>query len=259
MRIVWRKAIDRRRSVRTWLERFGVSSSDDRPMEFAAADPAPDAVLISRELEIAIAQVVKALPRQAARSVSSRRQRRSSLRRDRNAAGHSAWHGEVAHLRSAPPDPDEARSPRSWRSAMNTNHRDRLDDAIDHVVTRMVRVDENDALASQIINALPERASWFGWLFHSWAPRLAMIAIVVVAGIAWGNRKPATTPQLDPLASTLTVPRPVEFVASVREARTQQNDAFGTLGTFGTDEDLRRISIAVSRRSRRRESWLSSR
>jgi RNA polymerase sigma-70 factor (ECF subfamily) len=63
MRIVWRKAIDRRRSVRTWLERFGVSSSDDRPMEFAAADPAPDAVLISRELEIAIAQVVKALPR----------------------------------------------------------------------------------------------------------------------------------------------------------------------------------------------------
>ena len=34
MRIVWRKAIDRRRSVRTWLERFGASSSDDRPMEF---------------------------------------------------------------------------------------------------------------------------------------------------------------------------------------------------------------------------------
>lgn len=63
MRIVWRKAIDRRRSVRTWLERFGASSSDDRPMEFAAADPAPDAVLISRELEMAIAQVVKALPR----------------------------------------------------------------------------------------------------------------------------------------------------------------------------------------------------
>lgn len=63
MRIVWRKAIDRRRSVRTWLERFGVSSSDDRPMAFAAADPSPDAMLISRELELAIAQVVKALPR----------------------------------------------------------------------------------------------------------------------------------------------------------------------------------------------------
>ena len=63
MRIVWRKAIDRRRSVRTWLERFGVSASDDRPMEFPAADPAPDAMLISRELEVAIGQVVRALPK----------------------------------------------------------------------------------------------------------------------------------------------------------------------------------------------------
>jgi hypothetical protein len=35
----------------------------------------------------------------------------------------------------------------------------------------MVRVVENDALATQIVNALPERASWFGWL-----PRLAMTA-----------------------------------------------------------------------------------
>ena len=63
MRIVWRKAIDRRRSVRTWLERFGVSSSENRPMEFAAGDPSPDAVLISRELEVAIGQVVRALPK----------------------------------------------------------------------------------------------------------------------------------------------------------------------------------------------------
>ena len=35
---------------------------------------------------------------------------------------------------------------------MNTN-RDRLDDAIDDVLTRMVRVTENDALATQIIIA----------------------------------------------------------------------------------------------------------
>jgi hypothetical protein len=100
---------------------------------------------------------------------------------------------------------------------MNTN-RDRLDDAIDQVVTRMVRVEENAALASQILNALPARASWFGWLFHSWAPRLAMIAIVVTAGIVWGNRKPATSPQLDPLASTRTVAEPAALVAAVQEA-----------------------------------------
>lgn len=63
MRIVWRKAVDRRRSLRSWLERFGTAVSDDRPMEFAAADPAPDALLISRQLERAIGQVVRALPR----------------------------------------------------------------------------------------------------------------------------------------------------------------------------------------------------
>ena len=63
MRIVWRKAIDRRRSLRSWFDRFGSSTSDDRrPLEFPSVGPAPDAILISRELEIAIRQVVRALP-----------------------------------------------------------------------------------------------------------------------------------------------------------------------------------------------------
>ena len=63
MRIVWRKAIDRRRSVRSWLDRFGASASEERPLEFPAPEPTPDAQLISRELAVAIAQVVRALPR----------------------------------------------------------------------------------------------------------------------------------------------------------------------------------------------------
>jgi len=63
MRIVWRKAIDRRRSMRSWLDRFGGSSPDAQPIEYPAADPSPDALLISRELAIAIAHVVKALPK----------------------------------------------------------------------------------------------------------------------------------------------------------------------------------------------------
>ena len=63
LRIVWRKAIDRRRSLRSWFDRFGSSAADDRPMEFAAADPAPDAILMSRELASAIGQVVRSLPR----------------------------------------------------------------------------------------------------------------------------------------------------------------------------------------------------
>lgn len=63
MRIVWRKAIDRRRSMRSWLDRFAVAAPDEQPFEFAAVDPAPDAQLMSRELSRAISQVVRALPR----------------------------------------------------------------------------------------------------------------------------------------------------------------------------------------------------
>jgi RNA polymerase sigma-70 factor, ECF subfamily len=63
MRIVWRKAIDRRRSLKTWLDRFVAPASDEPPLQFAATDPAPDAQLMSRELAAAIAQVVRALPR----------------------------------------------------------------------------------------------------------------------------------------------------------------------------------------------------
>ena len=63
MRIVWRKAIDRRRSLRSWFDRFGSPRLDERNLEFSAPDPHPDTVLITRELGVAIAQVVRALPR----------------------------------------------------------------------------------------------------------------------------------------------------------------------------------------------------
>ena len=64
LRIVWRKAIDRRRSLRSWFDRFSSSTGDDeRPFEFAAADATPDQILISRELATAIAQVVRSLPK----------------------------------------------------------------------------------------------------------------------------------------------------------------------------------------------------
>jgi len=64
MRIVWRKAIDRRRSLRSWFDRFGSAPViEEQPIEFAAPDPAPDAILMSRELAAAITQVIKSLPR----------------------------------------------------------------------------------------------------------------------------------------------------------------------------------------------------
>jgi RNA polymerase sigma-70 factor (ECF subfamily) len=53
-----------------------VSSSDDRPMEYPAADPSPDALLISRELATAIARREGAAEK-AARSVPACGKRRS--------------------------------------------------------------------------------------------------------------------------------------------------------------------------------------
>lgn len=64
MRIVWRKALDRRRSLRSWFDRFGSqTTADDQPLEFASSDPTPDAQLITRELAAAISQVIRSLPR----------------------------------------------------------------------------------------------------------------------------------------------------------------------------------------------------
>ena len=66
MRIVWRKALDRRRSLRSWFERFGgatIDASGAPHLEHASSDVPPDALLMSRQLEAAIAQVIKGLPR----------------------------------------------------------------------------------------------------------------------------------------------------------------------------------------------------
>lgn len=66
MRIVWRKALDRRRSVRAWVQRFGGATIDAGgapQLEYEAAGASPDQLLMSRQLEAAIAQVIKGLPR----------------------------------------------------------------------------------------------------------------------------------------------------------------------------------------------------
>jgi hypothetical protein len=75
-----------------------------------------------------------------------------------------------------------------------------LDEAIDYVAARLTHVEDDAAMASRIVSALPERATWFGWLFHSWAPRLAMIAVVVAAAILLSQRRPM------PIAPAVTQP-----------------------------------------------------
>lgn len=93
---------------------------------------------------------------------------------------------------------------------------DHLDEAIDHVARHLTRVEDDAMFASRVIASLPERTTWFGWLTHSWAPRLAMIAIIVVASLLWSRRHTTEVPTSAPLlASSVTVSAPSALVASV--------------------------------------------
>lgn len=102
---------------------------------------------------------------------------------------------------------------------MNTNRVD-LDDAIDRVAKRLTHVEDDAVFASRVIASLPERATWFGWLTQSWAPRLAMIAVIVVAAVLWNNRRTTESPMAsEPLASVATVSQPTMLVASATRER----------------------------------------
>ena len=60
--------------------------------------------------------------------------------------------------------------------------RDHLDDAIDHVATLLVRVEDNDGLSTRILASLPDRSPWAP---HWWMPRLAITAALGI-GVALG-------------------------------------------------------------------------
>jgi RNA polymerase sigma-70 factor (ECF subfamily) len=63
LRITWRKALDRRRSVINWLRRIHRDSSSNDPLDVIAA-PAElaDDSLIARERDRAVGQLIRALP-----------------------------------------------------------------------------------------------------------------------------------------------------------------------------------------------------
>ena len=92
---------------------------------------------------------------------------------------------------------------------------DHLDDAIDTVAKQLTHVEHDPRLSARITSSLPGRSSWsLGW----WAPRLAMIAVIVVAGVVWGNRREVSTPVASPLANSRPITTPTALAAAVREA-----------------------------------------
>ena len=94
---------------------------------------------------------------------------------------------------------------------------DHLDDAIDRVATRMTQVEPSEALASQIINALPDRSLSSGWWFQSWAPRLAMVAILAVAGVMWAARGSRDSTPAPSLAASQPIAAISPLMAAVKE------------------------------------------
>jgi hypothetical protein len=97
-----------------------------------------------------------------------------------------------------------------------------LDTAIDLVAKQLSHVEDDPQFASRIVTALPERVTWFGWLMHSWAPRLAMVAIVIGAAIVWGNRSSEHVSTVEALASSQPMQTPVALTAGVRTFEPQR-------------------------------------
>jgi RNA polymerase sigma-70 factor (ECF subfamily) len=66
LRITWRKAIDRRRSITSWIKRIRVDRASDEQYEpfehVAAAEPTPDKELLARERDRVVAQLIRSLP-----------------------------------------------------------------------------------------------------------------------------------------------------------------------------------------------------
>jgi RNA polymerase sigma-70 factor (ECF subfamily) len=63
LRITWRKAIDRRRSLSGWLKRLRRDRDDEGFLETVATpDDPPDAALLARERDRAVAQLIRSLP-----------------------------------------------------------------------------------------------------------------------------------------------------------------------------------------------------
>jgi RNA polymerase sigma-70 factor (ECF subfamily) len=64
LRITWRKAIDRRRSLATWIKRIRRDRADDvDPLEnLAVGGDAPDDALLSRERDRLVAELIRSLP-----------------------------------------------------------------------------------------------------------------------------------------------------------------------------------------------------
>lgn len=101
-----------------------------------------------------------------------------------------------------------------------------LDEAIDLVGRQMTHVDESPEFAARIVASLPERVSWFGWLSHSWVPRLAVLAIAVLGGwmLTRGNSRVVpldATPMAAVAPSAPSVTAPVVVATNLEPVSTK--------------------------------------
>jgi RNA polymerase sigma-70 factor (ECF subfamily) len=64
LRITWRKALDRRRSLAAWLRRLrrGVNETSQAAESIPSADAAPDTELLNEERDRVLAQLIRSLP-----------------------------------------------------------------------------------------------------------------------------------------------------------------------------------------------------
>ena len=97
---------------------------------------------------------------------------------------------------------------------------DHLDRAIDAVAARLTRVEQDDAFAQRIVNALPERSP-----MHWWAPRLAFTAAIVI-GVSLGVLRMFDERSTDVLRTAVVSSPAMQLPAAAPEHRTNVEPAF---------------------------------
>jgi hypothetical protein len=101
----------------------------------------------------------------------------------------------------------------------------KVDDAIDRVAARMTAIRDDEAMTERIVASLPERRMFGSWLLQAWAPRLAVVALIVIGAALWNRNgierpdparapRPSIEPALVAFAPVVVPNRPIN---SIRE------------------------------------------
>ena len=193
--IAWRKALTKRRSVKTLMRRF-VAPPEDTEWEFPDRTRTQEQAVIDAELHGPPQAADRGACAQAQGRAAAGRIGRLHDGRDRAAAPHAFRHGEMAH-RGGQTQTEE--QPRDSGIRMTSPNLD-LDHAIDTVAHEMTSADAPAGLRSRVLARIDQERDRPLVLVPRWVWAGALAA-AIVAGGTW-----LRSPYFEPSPATQTEP-----------------------------------------------------